>query len=138
MGLPPPPGFFVNFGMSNAPSKPFTEPNFENYRTVSLERDFMRKTIGTGTPLFRDGDFLGFDPTGSAGGRPRRPGIHDACKLQLGVWLGFVPECYRAEVERGALLIGEQKYKNTPIRPNSVHAFIEDLRFWIGSNVEPK
>lgn len=129
------PGFYVNIGPMTTTKQPYIEPSFENYRTIAFDRSYMLKTIGTGTPIFDGAEFLRFERgVRPAGGWPR---VHDDCTLQLGVWFAFVPEVYRAEVERGAMLVGEE-FKNEKIDDTFVHRFVEKLRRWIGENVEPQ
>jgi hypothetical protein len=114
---------------------PMKSPDFETYHTIAFDRDYMLKLIGTGTPIFDGAEFLRFERgVRPAGGWPR---VHDDCTLQLGVWFGFVPEVYRADVERGAAEVGE-RFKKEKIDDKLVPRFVDELRRWIGENVEPQ
>src|SRR5689334_7665330 len=79
----------------------WTEPNFENYRTVVFDSDFMARTIGIGEPRFSpDGEILGFDSS-------YWPGT-----IELRVWLSFVPDVYRDNVMRGAEHVFATEFHN--------------------------
>ncbi len=122
-------------GSDGGNGREWIEPNFENFRTIAFDRDYMRKLIGTGDPIFDGSEFKGFDPKGT---RRTWPTPHTALCLEVRVWLGFVPECYRAEVERGIVEI-QPRFLNQKIEPGNrtVDRFVEELWRWIGFNVEP-
>lgn len=128
------PGDYIKLNIGDMPTKPFTEPNFENYRTFVFDREFMCKTIGTGDPMFDGPEFVGFDTRGHS---ERWPKLHTMLRLECRVWLGFVPEVYREDCERGLAEVGK-RFINTKITPKTVPQFVDNMRRWIGENVEPK
>ena len=57
--------------------------SLEWFGTVAFDHSFMRRTIGFGAAIMRGAEFCGWD-------RSQMPST-----IQFGVWLGFVPLCYR-------------------------------------------
>jgi hypothetical protein len=103
---------------------------FSEYRTVSFDREMMRKGIRIGrlrTDV--DGNMV-LDHNGQA--------IFDpAAQLDVTLWLSMVPEAYKQDAVNALEAVGPH-WLNTKLTESTVAAFISDLQSWIRANVEPK
>jgi hypothetical protein len=134
MSLPPVIDVHLDLGVARADGYGFYHRP-EEYGTQAFDRDFMRRTIGMGEPIFRDGvEFVGFNQRANP------------TKLNLDVWFGFVPEAYRDDVEgvRGPLW---ERFGNMPINldPRAIAApghvtidiIVEFIQEWICTHIVP-
>lgn len=93
----------------------------KKYGTIVFSKDFMKRHIGYGQPIFdaadgKTGEFKGFDkalaPT----------------NLSLEVWLGFVPEAYRdIAMELTREVAEDMKSRGMAARPESIEYFISAI-----------
>lgn len=81
-----------------------------SHGTVSFEADFIARLIG--------------------------PAWNDPSTLNVGEWLAFVPECYRAQAIEGVQAVGARFVKRKMDR-STLHAFAAALHWWLVENVEP-
>lgn len=90
--------------------------SLDRFGTVHFSTDIMKKLIGFGDPIFdRYGVFVGFDKDVNGG------------TLQLGVWLGFVPEIYRLRCEKFAMETAN-RFRLEKVTENMKMAIIADIQ----------
>jgi hypothetical protein len=103
---------------------------FSEYRTVSFDREMMRKGIRIGRlRTDADGNMV-LDHNG-------QPIFDLAPQLDVTLWLSMVPEAYKQDAINALEAVGPH-WLNTKMSDATVAAFISDLQAWILANVEPK
>jgi hypothetical protein len=129
------PGDFIDINLTPVSASVgtgrWTEPSFENFRTMVFHQSFMREHIRAGQHRidYRKDDEGNIQ---SIIAWEESPG-----RIDVGLWLSFVPECYRADVWRGVESMF-RRFDRQRLTTTTVLAFVEALWQWIGENVEPQ
>lgn len=101
-----------------------------DYGTLAFGLELMQRLIGHGQPIVDPaGNFLGFDARQAPG------------QICVGMWLAFVPPCYREDVSEGTVVI-LKRMRGCPIHLDERHGhplieYIDELRLWIATHVWP-
>lgn len=124
------------------PVGPF-QVDFQTYRTVAFDEDFMCKVIGFGRPIFSAaGELRGWDVwCRDPRGYQTWPG--DPRTINFAVWCAFVPEVYQAQLvplPESLVAYLNERFQGQPIhhdRDRTVREIVCAVRRWIAYNIVP-